>query len=328
VNPAGFGAGRRVDLPIRERTPLAVRATGRVPSCVPAHPNATSRLRRIVPALLLAALSCSDDPTAPVYTPSGPCDGGLPLDAPAPSDAARAMGICDGLVTAAWVYPDGSAATTGGSFDLGHGVLPAFGTNNPAREGSALLALSSGTARSTTQVGYTDNLDKGYVVTPPAGFPRNQASCPAVSSEGHDGIALSVTLVVPAGVRFMTFDYAFFTRDYPTYDCTAVVDQAAGLVSGAGGSATVQNVLLDGSGNPMLASPTALMACAPSTGYTCPLGTGPLTATGMSASSGWLTTASLAVTPGDTIVAVFAVWDSLDGIIDSTVLLDDFRWAP
>jgi hypothetical protein len=293
---------------------------------MPSHSRAAGR--RIVPALLLpVVVACSDDPTSPVYTPSGPCDAGLTLDASQASDAARAMGICDGLVSAAWVYPDGTAATTGGSFDLGHGVLPSFGASNPAREGSALLALSSGTARSTTQPGYADNLDKGYVVTPPAGFPRNQASCPAVSSEGHDGIALSVTLVVPGGVRFMTFDYAFFTRDYPTYDCTAVVDQAAGLVSGVDGSA-VQNVLLDGSGNPMLASPTALMACTPSTGYTCPLGTGPLAETGMAASSGWLTTASLAVTPGDTIVAVFAVWDSLDGIIDSTLLLDDFAWVP
>ena len=78
----------------------------------------------------------------------------------------------------------------------------------------------------------------------------------------------------------------------------------------------------------MLASPTALRACTASTGYTCPLGTVPLTETGMTASSGWLTTASLAVTPGDTIEAVFTIWDSLDGTLDSSLLLDDFTWLP
>jgi hypothetical protein len=236
--------------------------------------------------------------------------------------------MCDGLVAASWVYPNGSAATTGGNFDLGHGILPSFGSANTPREGAALLALSSGTARSTTQAGYSAELDKGYVVTPPAGFPKNQASCPAPSSNGYDGIGLAVTLVVPQGVRFMTFDYAFFTHDYPDWVCTTSVDQVAALVTGIAGSSAVENVLLDAAGNPMLASPTALMACSASTGYACPLGTAPLAQTGMTASSGWMTTASLAVTPGDTIEAIFTVWDTLDGIIDSSLLLDDFTWVP
>jgi hypothetical protein len=293
-------------------------------------PNSRRRTPRRIGSLLavIALVACEDDPTGPVYTPFGPCDSGLAIDAPSATDAARSMGMCDGLLTAAWVYPNGSAATTGGNFDLGHGILPAFGANNAPREGAAMLALSSGTARSPAQPGYNANLDKGYVVTPPAGFPQSQQSCPAVSNNGRDGIGLAVTLVVPPGVRFMTFDYAYFTRDYPDYDCTSTVDQAAAIITGIDGSSDPQNVLLDSAGNPMLASPTALGACSPSTGYTCALGTAPLSETGMPAGSGWLTTASLAVTPGDTIQAVFTIWDSLDGIFDSTLLLDDFVWVP
>ncbi len=225
-------------------------------------------------------------------------------------------------------YPDGSDATTGGSFDVGHGVLPTFGPNNPASEGARFLALSSGSARAPNQPGYSAELLKGYPVTPPAGFPKSQASCAAPSSQGYDGIGLSVTLVVPEGVQSMTFDYAFFTDDYPDWVCTTAVDQAAALVTGIGGSSAVQNVLLDSSGNPMLASPTALRACASSTGFACSLGTGPIAETGMTAGSGWLETASLPVTPGDTIHAVFTIWDSLDGNFDSTLLLDDFTWVP
>jgi hypothetical protein len=274
------------------------------------------------------AVACSGDPSGPTFTSSGPCDGGLAINAASPTDAAKSMGICDGLVSASWVYPDGSAATINANFDLGHGLLASFGSNNAPREGVALLALSSGTARSEVQPGYVADFNKGYPVLAPAGFPKSQAACPAPSSTGYDGIALRVVLVAPAGVRFFAFDYAFFTRDYPSGPCTATIDQAAALVSGIGGSPTVQNVLLDGSGNPMFASPTALSACATSSGYTCPLGTAPLTQTGMTASSGWLSTPNLAVTPGDTIRATFTIWDSLDGTLDSGLLLDRFAWIP
>lgn len=195
-----------------------------------------------------------------------------------------------------------------------------------AREGAALLAISSGSARPTTSPDYSAEPVKGYEVTPPTGFPKSQASCPAVSSQGRDGIGLAVTLEVPEGVSAMRFDYAFFTHDYPDWVCTTALDQAVGLLTVAGGG-SAQNVLLDGSGNPMFASPSSVSACSPSTGFTCPLGTASLVETGMTASSGWLTV-SVSVDPGDTIEVVFAIWDSLDGFLDSTLLLDDFAWVP
>lgn len=287
------------------------------------------RFRGIVVGSLIC-LACSDS-SGPKFTSSGPCDTGLAINSNDAEEAARAMGICDGLVSAAWVYPNGSAASTSASFNLGHGLLPAFGTNNPPREGALLLALSTGRARAPNQQDYATEVAKGYATPPPAGFPKNETSCPAVSSTGNDGIALHVVLTVPAGVRFLAFDYAYFSRDYSVYTCTTLLDQTAGLASGIGGSAADQNVMLDPAGNAVFVSKTSIRACANAiSGYTCSLGTAPLAGTGFESygGSGWLRTANLAVTPGSSVQITIAIWDSLDNVGDSSLLLDNFTWIP
>jgi hypothetical protein len=302
----------------------------------------SSRLGRFRLAVPLAALlACGDNLSGPddaPYAPVGPCDADLANDSESATDAAKSMGICDGLVLATWVYPDGTAAPSSDSFHKGHDILPYFGRacvgcpnqRNMPREGSALLAITSGRIDLEFGFAYAAGSDKGYVVTPPAGFPNHQPGCPQVSSQANDGIGLAVTLIVPEGARFMTFQYAYFTGDYPVRVCTQFVDQAAALFTGIGESSTAENVLLDAEGNPMLASPTALLACKPPTpGYSCPLGSDVLTETALAAGSGWLT-ATRAVTPGRTIDAIFTIWDSHDGngFYDSTLLLDGFAWLP
>jgi len=53
----------------------------------------------------------------------------------------------------------------------------------------------------------------------------------------------------------------------------------------------------------------------PNVGATCPIG----------GSTGWLTTTS-PVTPGEQIDLSFIIFDEGDAILDSTVLIDNFRW--
>lgn len=62
--------------------------------------------------------------------------------------------------------------------------------------------------------------------------------------------------------------------------------------------------------------------------FSCPLGVDSLSGTGFEghAASGWLTT-SAPVTPGSEITIRFAIWDSGDGLLDSTVLIDDFKFS-
>jgi hypothetical protein len=44
------------------------------------------------------------------------------------------------------------------------------------------------------------------------------------------------------------------------------------------------------------------------------------------AATGWLQTQA-PVKPGDTITLLFTIWDSGDGVLDSTVLVDNFQWS-
>ncbi len=62
--------------------------------------------------------------------------------------------------------------------------------------------------------------------------------------------------------------------------------------------------------------------------YACPSGPAALGGTGFEThgATGWLET-SAPVTPGSTTTLFLAVWDSGDGVLDSTVILDGFAWS-
>jgi hypothetical protein len=218
-----------------------------------------------------------------------------------PLKAAHALGICDGLVSAAWVYPDGSADTTGGGgFNLGHGLTGIFGVNNTVHEGQAMVVLSSGTARTPAQASYAAELDKGYAIAIPAGFPmRLWAASPPTAT---------VMTGLPCGsysrcrrVRSFAFDYAYFSHDYPDGGCTAFIDQAAALITGLTGISGVHNALLDPAGNPMFVSTSSMRQCVNGThngqAYNTCESTSALVGTGFdnNGASGWLRTADLPV---------------------------------
>jgi hypothetical protein len=259
----------------------------------------------------------------PAFVSSGPCDAGIVVNDADPVIAARVIGICDGLVDASWIYPDGSSPTLDTAFHLGHGITDDFGPNNPGPEGANLLVLSSGNARRPSDPGFSAAVDRVYTTGFPAGYPQEHPSCPGVvMATPHDGIGLRVVLDVPDGVIGYAFDYAYFSRDYPSFLCSQFGDGAAAVVFRTGFGPT--NVLLDSSGGPMVATGN-FQAC---TG--CPQGTAPLTNTGyeMNGGSGWLTTGTLPALPSDTITIEFSIWDSGDGAQDSTLIVDNFRWIP
>jgi len=277
--------------------------------------------------LLLFVLSI----TACKFKPSGPCDKNISLNSSDPIDAAKAMGICDGLVDATWELPDGTTPT-GNNFNLGHGILPDFSSPNPAREGDVLLVLSSGTARRPSDLGYqppsSDGFDKGYShgfpQTTKMTFPVARPSCP-VPNSAHDGISLFINMVVPRGVIGYSFDFNYFTADYPNDVCTRFADSAAVIVTDS--TLPNINILVDANGNPVTSQTADLLVCFPSTGYTCPLGSHGLEGTGFDdhGSTGW-STIDVPATPGDTITLKLMIWDSGDGFSDSVILFDNFRW--
>jgi hypothetical protein len=279
------------------------------------------------------------------------CDVGAALDDPDARAAVRALGLCKwasadaqgkdkgwGVISAKYVKPDGAPLTEPLSF----GIMSSFGVNEP-REGKSFLALSSGTARTPDMDGYKDLLGfrKGYTSGVPAGYPKESPACPGtVSGMAHDGAALELELRVPTNAKSFRVDQNFFTLEFPGYVCSKyndfyVLDMEPKVPEYADG-----NVAFDAVGNPVSVNNALLQVCEPRTvdgrTFSCPLGPSSLERTGFDtvsdeyspaphAATGWLTTYA-PVEPGKVIRLRFAIWDSSDGNLDSTVLVDRFEW--
>ena len=207
-----------------------------------------------------------------------------------------------------------------------------------------MLLFSTGTARAPEMPGYRSisGYDKGYGSGAPAGYPKESPACPGITTgRPRDGAGLEIVVRVPTNVRSLHVDQNFFTLEFPGYVCTNfndffVIDMEPRVPSYPDG-----NIAFDSAGNPISVNNALLQVCEPSRigsrDYTCPLGTGSLAGTGFDvvgdesspaphAATGWLTT-SAPVPAGQTIRLRFTIWDSSDGKLDSTVLLDRFGWS-
>ena len=281
------------------------------------------------------------------------CDVTVSIDNPFPEEVARAVDLCKvakgasdwGIVSAAWVLPDGSpkpAGNAGVNFDLGHGVVPSYGPNVLPRGGSRVLLLSNGTARRPGDPGYQSpqGFSKGYNHGPPPGFPKESVSCPgSVSGPPHDGTALSVTVRAPTNAYGFSYDFSFYAYDFPAFVCQSYNDVFFAILSPAVPGQPDGNIAVDELGNPVTLNGAHFRVCGCANGppcmaggktFLCPLGTAQLQGTGFDengskGATGWLTT-TVPVTPGGEITIRWGVYDAGDGVFDSTVVLDNWRW--
>lgn len=292
-----------------------------------------------------ATESCGSCDTGCAGTCSGgtcsACDTAIPVDTTDPLDAARAMGLCADVTAATWVMPDGSAANGDPEYPQGHGVLTGFGGNVMPRNGSAMLALSSGAGRQPTDPGYAapSGFDKGYTHAHPAGFPVESPACPGVvTGIPHDGAAVELTIAVPTWARGFSFAHRFYTFEWPGWICSQYNDFFVAMLTPIPTGQVNGNIAFDAQGNPVSVNNAFLDVCGCAGGppcyaggktFDCPLGEADLAGTGFEAhaATGWLTTTA-PVEPGTTITLRLAVYDSGDGVLDSTALIDDFRWLP
>lgn len=270
------------------------------------------------------------------------CDGALPLDANNPEDAARAMGLCKmqagdaerwGLISAQYILADGSPFS--GYDPLGYGILSNFGPSVNPQEGKQMLALSSGAARTPNDPGYQSpgGYDKYYTSGSPAGYPKETPSCPGVSTgEPHDSVGLRVKIKTPTNAKSLRFMLNFYTYEFPGFVCSSYNDYFVAMLNPIPPGAPDGNISYDSLGNTISVNAGFLQVChaQPAGGkdFPCALGSGELTGTGFdvgtnSAATSWLQTTSPLTDPGSEIELDFAIWDSGDGILDSTVLLDN-----
>lgn len=270
------------------------------------------------------------------------CDGALALDSADAIEGARALGLCRqqsgdgwGIVSAAYVTPDGAPLPNA----LGHGLLEAFGANVAPIEGARMLALSSGAARTPSDPDYhpVSGYAKGYAHGAPPGYPKESPACPGVvTGQPYDGSGLKLVIKTPTNAQSFRFNLNFYTFEFPEFMCSTYNDFFVAMLDPILEGEADANVSYDAFGNPISVNAAFLRVCHPQSTsgmfFPCPLGPGELAGTGFdaennSAATGWLETTAPVEAPGETITLLFTVWDSADPILDSTVLLDDFRFA-
>jgi hypothetical protein len=260
-----------------------------------------------------------------------PCDSALDLADVDPMNGAKAIGLCQalkpgdkgwGVIKAAYTRANGAPATPGAAV----GLLPKFGSGVQPREGASLLGLSSGHARDASMPGAAgsnsrDTLGSG---TAPSGFPQDVPNCSG-STEINDDIALDLEIKSPANATGYSFDFSFYSFEYPEWVCTSFNDQFIALVDPAPMGSINGNISFDSMKNPVSVNIAFFQVCAG-----CALGTAELAGTGFdlwddAGATSWLTTQA-PLTGGEIFKLRLAIWDTGDQAWDSTVLVDNFKW--
>lgn len=295
-------------------------------------------------------------------TPQGQCDSGLQLASSDAMDGARAIGLCQvaaadtwGVLEAAWVRSDGQPLVggDGGPYwdgtDLptGKGILTRFGNVIAPREGASMLGLSSGAARNPGDPDYMDPQGDWKDSSPhgaPPGYPKESPSCQGVQTgEPYDSAGLRLRIKTPTDAKSFTFDFDFYTYEYPDYICSTYNDFFVAMLTPKLSTLQDGNISFDGDGNTISVNAGFLQACQPCNAggknFSCPLGYNEVVGTGFdsqvmpmscsitgSAATSWLVTTAPLEQPGSELTLLFAIWDSGDGVLDSTVLIDNFRF--
>ena len=286
-----------------------------------------------------------------ISDPNAPCDAQLAFDSNDPFDAAGAMGICTraqsdeewGLIDARWTMANGDPAIVHPNFSLGHGILDDFGAQSSPQEGERFLALSSGTARQPGHPDYEDveGFAKGYISATPNGYPKEAPACPGVvTGATHDDVALEVVLRAPPKAESLAFDFNFFTFEWPEFICSPFNDYFLAFLTPLRAGQTDPNISFDSEGNVVSVNNGLLRVCGCASGppceappgdplifYDCEEGQGELSLTGFegAAATSWLVTRA-PVAPDEVVTLRWMVFDSGDGVLDSTVVMDNFRW--
>jgi hypothetical protein len=170
--------------------------------------------------------------------------------------------------------------------------------------------------------------------------------------EINDAIALELVIRAPTNANSFAFDFNFYTYEYQRYVCSMYNDSFVTLLFSKSPDVPVdRNISFDSQRNPVSVNNGFVEVCEPYTyrgerngvevirEFPCQQGTRELIGTGFDvdpfvpeegpsfhAATGWLRTQANIV-PGEELTLRFAIWDTGDLALDSTVLLDGFTWA-
>jgi hypothetical protein len=183
----------------------------------------------------------------------------------------------------------------------------------------------------------------------PPGYPKPGAGC-VVDSTVHDAIGVKLQIKVPGNAQGFSYDFNFWSGEWPEWVCTNFNDSfVAWLTSKAfKGKAGDLNISYDAMNNPVSVNNGFFDRCSPSPATVgcngtmksdpCKGGANELQGTGFynmgmyctqqatgGGATGWLETKA-PVKGGEVMTIQFIIWDTGDGVYDSSVLLDNFKW--
>ncbi|MBX3190603.1 MAG: choice-of-anchor L domain-containing protein [Labilithrix sp.] len=246
-----------------------------------------------------------------------------------------------------------------------HGVLQKFGNVLKPREGARLGVLSTGYAQEYNGApnrafggaeagkdwfGARPGVGNG---TAPPGYPKAAAGCQQ-ATDVNDVIDLRLELKAPPNAKGFKFDFNFLSGEWPAYICSRFNDGFVAYLSAKGfNGGAPENISFDAKKNPVSVNNGFFDRCTPNATIgclggspgksTCPGGPEELAGTGFGivgnycgflgggtpstsgGATGWLSSQA-PVQPGETFVLDLIIWDTGDGDLDSSVLLDNFKW--
>lgn len=305
---------------------------------------------------------CDDDIDGTVDN-APTCDSSLKGNGSA-EDFAKSIGICSivgaksknswGLISAEYL---GGYTTSAAPGSGQHGILAKFGDVITPQEGGRLGVLSSGWAQEfngSSGTPFTSSKDWNEGGDVPKGYPKATGTC-AVSNVTNDVINVKLKLKAPDNAKGFQFDFNFMSSEWPNFVCSDFNDSFIAVLSAKSFNGGVaDNISFDSKNNPVSVNNGFFDRCTPNskTGCAdgakagtaaCGAGASELAGTGFGLTSfgcenplsfkqvtqggatGWLTTQA-PIEPGEEFELDFMIWDTGDQALDSSVLIDNFRW--
>ncbi len=193
----------------------------------------------------------------------------------------------------------------------------------------------------------------------PSAVGCNANGCPA-GSGANDPVSVQLKIRVPTNAKSFSYDFRFFSAEFQSFQCSTFNDFflvllkstwvpaapgpcmmnsqcesdncSAGVCVKAAPLPADSLIAFDSLKNPLSVNNGFFQVCVPKPGIcgACPLGNADLALTGMQINNtgggtAWLTN-DAPVVPGETITLDLLIFDVSDHLLDSLVLLDNFRW--
>jgi hypothetical protein len=206
---------------------------------------------------------------------------------------AKAMGLCKksdgtswGLVSAEFSRAIGATQPTN---DAQHGILAKFGNSIKPREGSMLGVLSSGFGREYNGLSGTTSFNRGMsplggtaigqpmqtagfqpvAGTVPNGFPKTKSGCVQLANDVYDTVVLRLKIKVPNNAKGVSFDFNFFTSEWPKYLCTRFNDSFIAYLTSKKVTGGADNISFDSQKNAVSVNAGFFDRCTPNVETGC-----------------------------------------------------------